>query len=59
MPIIFEQMPGGRVFGTLWFALLFFAGVTSSVALCQPLVAFLQEAFKIGGERPLWCVAAS
>ena len=48
MPIIFEQMPGGRVFGTLWFALLFFAGVTSSVALCQPLVAFLQEAFQIG-----------
>ena len=27
--------------------LLFFAGVTSSVALCQPLVAFLQEAFRI------------
>ncbi|MHB0961034.1 MAG: hypothetical protein ACYC0X_22425 [Pirellulaceae bacterium] len=47
MPIIFEQMPAGRLFGTLWFALLFFAGVTSSVALCQPLVAFLQEAFGI------------
>ncbi|MCU0960151.1 MAG: sodium-dependent transporter [Pirellulaceae bacterium] len=45
LPIIFEQMPGGRLFGTLWFALLFFAGVTSSVALCQPLVAFLQETF--------------
>ncbi len=47
MPIIFEQMPGGRVFGTLWFALLFFAGLTSSVALCQPLVAFLQETFRV------------
>jgi NSS family neurotransmitter:Na+ symporter len=48
MPIIFEQLPAGKLFGTLWFALLFFAGVTSSVALCQPLVAFLQEAFGIG-----------
>ena len=48
MPIIFEQMPAGNLFGTLWFALLFFAGVTSSVALCQPLVAFLQEAFGLG-----------
>jgi len=47
MPIIFEQMPAGKLFGTLWFALLFFAGVTSSVALCQPLVAFLQEAFAV------------
>ena len=49
MPIIFEQMPAGHLFGTLWFALLFFAGVTSSVAFCQPLVAFLQEAFGIVG----------
>lgn len=47
MPVIFEQLPGGRVFGTLWFALLFFAGLTSSVALCQPLVAFLQESFGV------------
>jgi neurotransmitter:Na+ symporter, NSS family len=43
MPIIFEQLPGGRIFGAMWFALLFFAGLTSSVALCQPMVAFLQD----------------
>ncbi len=47
MPIIFEQLPMGRLFGTMWFALLFFAGLTSSVALCQPLVAFLQDSFGV------------
>lgn len=47
MPVIFEQMPGGFVFGTLWFLLLFFAGITSSVALAQPLVAFLQDEFGV------------
>ena len=41
MPVVFETMPLGRVFGTLWFLLLFFAGITSSVGLCQPIVAFL------------------
>ncbi len=51
MPIIFEQMPAGRLFGTLWFGLLFIAGVTSSVALCQPLVAFLQESYEISRRK--------
>ena len=45
LPMIFEQMPFGQVLGTLWFLLLFFAGITSSVGLCQPAIAFMQEAF--------------
>lgn len=47
LPIIFEQMPLGWLFGALWFILLFFAGITSSVALAQPFVAFLQDSFGI------------
>lgn len=47
MPMIFEQLPLGRLFATLWFALLFFAGVTSSVGLCQPMMAFLQEEVRL------------
>lgn len=31
----------------MWFLLLFFAGITSSVALAQPALAFLQDEFKI------------
>lgn len=47
MPLIFEQMPFGRLFATLWFALLFFAGITSSVGLCQPMIAFLGEYYAL------------
>ncbi|OGW76514.1 MAG: sodium:calcium symporter [Omnitrophica bacterium RIFCSPHIGHO2_02_FULL_49_9] len=45
MPIIFQRMPGAEFFGTIWFLLLFLAGITSSVAMAQPLMAFLQEEF--------------
>lgn len=43
MPSLFQQIPAGQVFGSLWFALLFFAGITSSLAMGQPFMAFLQE----------------
>ena len=45
MPTLFQQIPAGQMFGSLWFALLFFAGVTSSLAMEQPIMAFLQEEF--------------
>ncbi|MBN1945000.1 MAG: sodium-dependent transporter, partial [Bradymonadales bacterium] len=45
MPVIFQQIPLGAFFGTLWFGLLFFAGITSSVALMTPAIAFLQDEF--------------
>ena len=48
MPMAFEGMPLGWLFATLWFSLLFFAGITSSVGLCMPLAAFLHEAYDIG-----------
>jgi len=47
MPVIVQQMPFGQLFGTIWFLLLFIAGITSSVAMAQPLMAFLQEEFKM------------
>lgn len=43
MPAMFAQMPGGAWFGFFWFLLLFLAAITSSVALCQPAVAFLKD----------------
>ena len=33
------------VAGMLWFGLLFFAGITSSLAMGQPIMAFLQDSF--------------
>ncbi len=46
MPMIFQKLFLGQILGTLWFFLLFLAGVTSSVAMAQPLMAFLQEEFR-------------
>lgn len=47
MPLIFQKMGVlGPLYGTLWFSLLFFAGITSSVALAQPVMAFMQDEFR-------------
>jgi SNF family Na+-dependent transporter len=43
MPLIFRQIPFGEFFGFIWFLLLFFAGITSSVAMGQPVIAFLED----------------
>lgn len=43
---VFGIEPGAgsvAVLGTLWFGLLFVAGITSSLALSQPTMAFLQD----------------
>lgn len=47
MPMIFGQMSFGTIFAFMWFLLLFLAGVTSSVSLAQPPIAFLEDEFDI------------
>jgi len=47
LPIIFQKIPLGQLFGAMWFGLLFIAGITTSVAFLQPLIAFLTEEFKM------------
>jgi SNF family Na+-dependent transporter len=41
-------MHGGRIFGFLWFFMLFLAAITSSLSMLQPGIAFLEEALGIG-----------
>ncbi len=43
LPAIFSFLPAGALLSFLWFLLLFFAGFTSSVAMAQPMLAFLQD----------------
>ncbi|MCA9396453.1 MAG: sodium:calcium symporter, partial [Candidatus Omnitrophica bacterium] len=47
MPMIFEEILFGKFFGTLWFGLLFLAGITSSISLAQPAITFLEDEFDI------------
>ena len=42
LPIAFGEMPGGLVVGTLFFILLVFAALTSSISLLEPTVEFLE-----------------
>jgi len=48
VPAIMHFMPGGNFFGALWFGLLFLAGITSSLSMIQPAIAFLEDAFGVG-----------
>jgi SNF family Na+-dependent transporter len=58
MPLVMEQIPGGRIFGAMWFFLLFLAGITSSVAMMQPTVALLREDFGFPRERAVLLTGA-
>ncbi len=43
LPIAFGQMPGGILFGTLFFVLLSFAAFSSTVGMLEPLVAWFVD----------------
>ncbi len=49
LPIAFGQMPGGLIFATAFFVLLFGAAFTSSIAMLEPVVAWLEDR---GHDRP-------
>ncbi len=51
MPIIFQKIMFGAFFGAAWFLLLFLAGITSSVSLAQPAIAFLEDEFDLSREK--------
>ena len=51
MPLILNQLPLAGLFGFLWFFLLFLAGITSSISLVQPAIAFLEDEFDISRKK--------
>lgn len=70
MPTLFQNWGPflAAIAGLAWFGLLFFAGITSSLAMGQPVMAFLQDEYKMTRNRSamvfgvvtiilsLWCV---
>src|SRR3989338_6345428 len=59
MPLIFQELSCGALFAFMWFALLFLAGITSSVSLAQPAVCFLEDEFNINRKKAVWIFAAA
>jgi NSS family neurotransmitter:Na+ symporter len=62
MPVVFQQIhqtvPIGHVLGVMWFGLLFVAGITSSVAMLTPVVAFFREEFGAKRETVAYVLGA-
>ncbi len=58
LPVIFQKIPLGQIFGGMFFFLLFIAGITSSVAMSQPAIAFLEDEFKWKREKAVKAVFA-
>ncbi|MGC1952392.1 MAG: sodium-dependent transporter [Gammaproteobacteria bacterium] len=58
LPIAFGRMPGGTLFGTLFFVLLVVAAWTSSISLLEPAVEWMLEHRGIGRQTSAWMVGA-
>jgi NSS family neurotransmitter:Na+ symporter len=56
MPYLFSQWGAtlGTIGGFMWFGLLFFAGITSSLAMGTPWVAFMKDEFKWSQAKSSW-----
>jgi len=55
LPAAFVNMPGGAIFGALFFLLLAFAAVTSLIALIEPIVAYAIDKWRLSRRNA--CVA--
>ena len=51
MPLVLQKLAFGNLFGFSWFMLLFIAGITSSISLGQPAVAFLMDEFNLSRRK--------
>lgn len=56
LPALFSQMPFGNVIAPLFYILLFFAAITSSVSLLEPVVTHFIDEMK---KSRLWATAVS
>ncbi len=54
LPAVFGQMPGGSVVGLVFFVLVFFAALTSSISLMETIVSMLMDRTKLG--RKMSCL---
>jgi len=54
LPTAFVGMPGGAVFGALFFLLLAFAAITSIIAILEPIVAYAEDRWHM--KRTTACV---
>ena len=57
LPSIFQQMPGAYIWGVLFFLLLIFASLTSTISISEITIAFLIEERNMSRNRATLCCA--
>jgi NSS family neurotransmitter:Na+ symporter len=58
MPNVFNKMPAGTFFGTLFFLLFFLAAITSFIGAYEAIVAFLRDQYRISRTKGVWYIGA-
>lgn len=60
MPYLFSHWGPflAAVAGIMWFGLLFFAGITSSLAMGTPWMGFMEDEFRWGRQKSAWSFGA-
>lgn len=58
LPAIFAQMKFGMVFATIFFVMLFFACLTSTICIMEAIVGYLVDEFKVARKKATWIIAA-
>ncbi|RUO80932.1 sodium-dependent transporter [Idiomarina tyrosinivorans] len=59
MPALFAQMPAGQLLAVVFFSLLLFAAITSSISILEPAVAFLIDEYNIDRKKATLAVATA
>ncbi|MDA1172944.1 MAG: hypothetical protein O2826_00270 [Chloroflexi bacterium] len=54
MPLLFEQLAAGRLVGTAFYLLLFFAALTSMIAMMEGTASSLADALRWTRTRAIW-----
>ncbi len=56
LPKVFESMPGGAIIGAVFFILVFFAALTSSISLMESVVSIFRDKFGWGRKTTCFVV---
>lgn len=59
MSNLFDQLPGGTIFGSMFFLLLLFAALSSALGYLEPVVATCTGLFKMNRKSAVWTSLAA
>lgn len=59
LPLAFGQMPGGQIFGAIFFVLLIAAALSSCIGCAEAIVSWVDERFGIKRAKGVWLTAGA